>query len=119
MTTTKAVRVSLLSDAVRRAAFAGASRFRGEFYECLTARRPVFPNPRGASPGRPPGAKNKRRAPRYDVGRTVKRPEALKAIGKPGRSWQLKDKLSAGGAAGRLDRQKRSQPLDHSTYGGC
>ncbi|WP_051777905.1 NF041680 family putative transposase [Streptomyces violaceorubidus] len=45
------------------------------------------PKPRGASPGRPPGAKNKHRAPRYDVGKTVKRPETLKAIGKPGRSW--------------------------------
>ncbi|MFF0087096.1 hypothetical protein ACFYR1_46690 [Streptomyces canus] len=38
-------------------------------------------------PGRPPGAKNKHRAPRYDVGKTVKRPETLKDIGKPGRSW--------------------------------
>lgn len=39
MTETKAVRVSLLSDAVRKEAFAEASGFRGEFYECLTARR--------------------------------------------------------------------------------
>jgi len=39
VTTTKAVRVSLLPDAVRREAFAEASSFRGEFYECLTARR--------------------------------------------------------------------------------
>lgn len=39
MTTTKAVRVSLLPDAVRREAFAEASRFRAEFYGCLTARR--------------------------------------------------------------------------------
>lgn len=39
MTKTKAVRVSLLPDAVRREAFAQASRFRAEFYECLTARR--------------------------------------------------------------------------------
>ncbi|MCX4681914.1 transposase [Streptomyces sp. NBC_01433] len=39
MTKTKAVRVSLLPDAVRRQAFAEASRFRGEFYECTTARR--------------------------------------------------------------------------------
>jgi hypothetical protein len=39
VTTTKAVRVSLLPDAVRGEAFAEASRFRGEFYECLTARR--------------------------------------------------------------------------------
>ncbi|WP_443078024.1 hypothetical protein OG568_60545 (plasmid) [Streptomyces sp. NBC_01450] len=38
MTTTKAVRVSLLPD-VRREALAEASRFRGEFYACLTARR--------------------------------------------------------------------------------
>ena len=45
------------------------------------------PKPRGAGPGRPPGSKNKHRAPRYDVGKTVKRPETLKAIGKPGRSW--------------------------------
>lgn len=45
------------------------------------------PKPRGAGPGRSPGAKNKHRAPRYDVGKTVKRPETLKAIGKPGRSW--------------------------------
>ncbi len=39
MTTTKAVGVSLLPDPVRREAFAEASRFRGESYECLTARR--------------------------------------------------------------------------------
>lgn len=39
LTKTKAVRVSLLPDAVRRGAFAEASRFRGECYECLTARR--------------------------------------------------------------------------------
>lgn len=45
------------------------------------------PKPRGADPGRPPGAKNKHRAPRHDVGKTVKRPDILKAIGKPGRSW--------------------------------
>ncbi|MFD8421727.1 hypothetical protein [Streptomyces sp. NPDC059466] len=37
MTTTKAVRVSLLPDAVRRKAFAEPSRFRGEFYACLAA----------------------------------------------------------------------------------
>jgi hypothetical protein len=35
---TKAVTVSVLSDAVPREAFAEASRLRGEFYECLTAR---------------------------------------------------------------------------------
>jgi hypothetical protein len=45
------------------------------------------PKPRGTGPGRLPGTKNKRRAPRYDVGKTVKRPEILKAIGRPGRSW--------------------------------
>ncbi|MFD7082192.1 hypothetical protein [Streptomyces sp. NPDC059918] len=45
------------------------------------------PKPRGAGPGSPPGTKNKHRAPRYDVGKTVKRPETLKATGKPGRSW--------------------------------
>ncbi|WP_208765175.1 hypothetical protein [Streptomyces albidochromogenes] len=39
MTTTKAVRVSLLPDDVLREAFAEASGFRGEFYACLTARR--------------------------------------------------------------------------------
>jgi hypothetical protein len=39
VTKTKAVMVSLLPDAVRREAFAEASRCRGEFYECLTARR--------------------------------------------------------------------------------
>lgn len=33
------MRVSLLPDAVRREAFAEASRFRGEFYERLTTRR--------------------------------------------------------------------------------
>ncbi|MFB6943240.1 transposase [Streptomyces sp. NPDC060286] len=190
MTKTKAVRVSLLPDAVRRVAFAEASRFRGEFYECLTDRRdelfelvdavlcadgavksPVdltllpehrrghgamygglnhgridvdrlvgggvvahaqlrlarplaedfrrpwekptasgrltparvrrglrnirahlacptrVPKPTGTGPGRPPGAKNKRKAPLNDVGKTVKRPEILKAIGRPGRSW--------------------------------
>ncbi|WUA40034.1 hypothetical protein OG386_42545 [Streptomyces sp. NBC_00273] len=38
MTTAKAVRVSQLPDVVRRDAFAGASRFRGEFYEYLIAR---------------------------------------------------------------------------------
>ncbi|WP_344592665.1 transposase, partial [Streptomyces violaceusniger] len=31
--------MSLLPDVVRREAFAEASRFRGEFYECLTTRR--------------------------------------------------------------------------------
>lgn len=45
------------------------------------------PQPRGTGPGRPPGTKNRYPAPRYDVGKTVKRPETLKAIGRPGRSW--------------------------------
>jgi hypothetical protein len=39
VTETKAVMVSLLSDDVRLDAFAEASRFRGAFYACLTARR--------------------------------------------------------------------------------
>ncbi|MFE0574494.1 hypothetical protein ACFW21_20235 [Streptomyces albogriseolus] len=46
--TTKVEKVSLLPDAVRREAFAEASRFRGEFYEtsALTSpARPVFPDP--------------------------------------------------------------------------
>lgn len=50
---------------------------------CLTR----VPQPRGIGSGQPPGAKNKHRAPRYDVGKTVKRPDTLKAIGNPGRSW--------------------------------
>jgi hypothetical protein len=36
---TKAAMVSLLPQVARREAFAEASRFRGEFYACLTARR--------------------------------------------------------------------------------
>lgn len=48
MTETKAVRVSLLPDAVRREAFAEASRFRGEFKECLTARRDELVEPADA-----------------------------------------------------------------------
>lgn len=39
VTETKTVGVSLLPAVVRREAFAEASRFRGEFYACLTARR--------------------------------------------------------------------------------
>ncbi len=50
------------------------------------------PQPTGT--GRPPGSKNRRPATRYDVGKTAKRPETLKAIGKPGRSWWIKNKLS-------------------------
>ena len=45
------------------------------------------PQPTGTGPGRPLGSKNRRPAPRYDVGKTVKRAETLKAIGRPGRSW--------------------------------
>lgn len=45
------------------------------------------PQPTGTGPGRPLGSKNRRPATRYDVDKTVKRPETLKAIGKPGRSW--------------------------------
>lgn len=39
MTETKAVTASLPPDDVRPEAFAEASRFRGAFYACLTARR--------------------------------------------------------------------------------
>lgn len=45
------------------------------------------PKPRGAGPGRPPGAKNEHRTSHYDVGKTLKRPETRNAIGKPRRSW--------------------------------
>lgn len=41
------------------------------------------PKPRGTGPGRPPGAKNKHRAPRYDVGKTVKRPETSRPSASP------------------------------------
>ncbi|AZM51247.1 transposase [Streptomyces sp. WAC 01529] len=44
------------------------------------------PQPCGAGPRRPLGTKNRHPAPRYDVGKTVKRPETLKAIGRSGRS---------------------------------
>jgi hypothetical protein len=66
------------------------------------------PKPRGAGHGRPPGSKNKHRAPRYDVGKTVKRTETLKAIGKPGRSWWIKLRRPAAQAGGR--RPARSSP---------
>ncbi|GAA5060413.1 hypothetical protein GCM10023336_37150 [Streptomyces similanensis] len=57
------------------------------------------PQPRGAAPpGRPPGTKNRHPAPRYDAGKTVKRPETLKAIGRAGRSWQMKNKLNSAAA---------------------
>ncbi|WP_159025358.1 hypothetical protein [Streptomyces pluripotens] len=39
MTETKAVPASPVHHDVRQEAFAEASRFRAEFYECLTARR--------------------------------------------------------------------------------
>ncbi|MFJ4428968.1 hypothetical protein ACIP24_39995, partial [Streptomyces bobili] len=35
------------------------------------------PKPNRPGPGRPLGSKNRRLAPRYDVGKTVKRPETL------------------------------------------
>jgi hypothetical protein len=35
------------------------------------------PKPSRPGPGRPPGSKNKRPATRYDVGKTVKRPESI------------------------------------------
>ncbi|MGW2842033.1 transposase, partial [Streptomyces sp. NPDC001493] len=41
------------------------------------------PKPRGTGPGRPLGAKNKHRAPRYDVGKTVKRPESSRPSASP------------------------------------
>ncbi|GAA2340349.1 hypothetical protein GCM10010376_71470 [Streptomyces violaceusniger] len=52
-------------------------------------RRPPRSPDRAAEPapdGRPAPRTNTGH-PRYDVGKTVKRPETLKAIGKPGRSW--------------------------------
>ncbi|MFF4606846.1 hypothetical protein ACFY12_29460 [Streptomyces sp. NPDC001339] len=54
MVTTKAVMVSLLPDASRADAFALASRFRGEFYECLTVRLPKPPRVYDPKGGRPP-----------------------------------------------------------------
>lgn len=38
------------------------------------------PKPRGTGPGRPPGSRNRRPAPRYDVGKTVKRAATLVAL---------------------------------------
>ncbi len=44
-----------------------------------TAARPATaPKPSRAGPGRPPGSKNKQRARRHDVGKTVKRAESIK-----------------------------------------
>src|SRR5881227_2131338 len=37
------------------------------------------PKPGKPGPGRPPGSKNRRPAPRYDVGKTIKRERTLKA----------------------------------------
>jgi hypothetical protein len=96
VTETKAVRVSLLPDAVRREAFAEASRFRGEFYECLIARRDelfalvdavLCADGAAKSPVDLTLLPEHRRGHGADVGKTVKRPETLKVIGKPGRSW--------------------------------
>lgn len=42
--------------------------------------------PRGTGTGRPPGTKNRHHTPSYDVGRTVKRPETLKA---PRQTWPI------------------------------
>jgi hypothetical protein len=38
------------------------------------------PKPGKPGPGRPPGSRNRRPAPSYDVGKTVKRPRTLKAM---------------------------------------
>ncbi|MGW1365502.1 hypothetical protein ACWCQP_50595, partial [Streptomyces chartreusis] len=44
-----------------------------------TAARPATaPKPSRPGPGRPPGSKNKHRAKRHDVGKTVKRAESIK-----------------------------------------
>jgi hypothetical protein len=37
------------------------------------------PKPGAPGPGRPPGTRNRRPAPRYDVGKTTRRPRSLKA----------------------------------------
>jgi hypothetical protein len=49
------------------------------------------PKPGKPGPGRPPGSKNRRPAPSYDVGKTVKRELTLKAQRERGR---LNGKLS-------------------------
>lgn len=61
----------------------------------LSSGLPARRRPTSADPGRnrpnlhgsprPGSAKNRRPAPRYDVGKPVNRPETLKAIGRPGR----------------------------------
>ncbi len=38
------------------------------------------PQPRGIGPGRPPGSKNRRPAPHYDVGKTVKRERTIAVL---------------------------------------
>ncbi|GAA1192251.1 hypothetical protein GCM10009654_57010 [Streptomyces hebeiensis] len=38
------------------------------------------PKPHRPGPGRPPGTRNRRRAPRYDVGKTVRREKTLIAL---------------------------------------
>ncbi|MGW1617068.1 NF041680 family putative transposase, partial [Streptomyces sp. NPDC002285] len=63
------------------------ARIRREFRNIrahLLCPAPV-PQPPGAGPGRPPGTKNRHPTPRYNASKTVKRPETLKAIGRPGR----------------------------------
>ncbi|TQF01215.1 transposase [Kitasatospora acidiphila] len=44
----------------------------------MTARPAAAPKPSRPGPGRPPGSKNKHRAKRHDVGKTVKRAESIK-----------------------------------------
>ncbi|MDI9889404.1 transposase, partial [Streptomyces sp. HNM0645] len=42
------------------------------------ARPATAPKPTRPGPGRPPGSKNKQRAKRHDVGKTIKRAESIK-----------------------------------------
>jgi hypothetical protein len=44
-----------------------------------TAQPASAPKPGKPGPGRPPGSKNRRTAPRHDVGKTTKRERTLKA----------------------------------------
>ncbi|NEA17100.1 hypothetical protein [Streptomyces halstedii] len=68
---------ALVEDAVRHLAFTtNAAGQRVLAPEGLYGRRKML----ALMPDRHP-------APRYDVGKTVKHPETLKAIGRPGRSW--------------------------------
>lgn len=78
--------------------------------------RPVFPTPRGACPGRPPGTKNNHRAPRHDFGKTLKRSETLKVIGRPSRSWWIEKQAQSGTGEGaqvfvETVRMGREQPV--------